>query len=31
MAVTINYEQIRITELDSYLFGQGTHYEWVHI
>ena len=27
MAVTINYEQIRITELDSYLFGQGTHYE----
>ena len=27
MAVTINYEQIRITEVDSYLFGQGTHYE----
>ena len=35
MAVTINYEQIRITELDSYLFGQEhtTRYiiKWVHI
>ena len=21
------YEQLAITELDAYLFGQGTHYE----
>ena len=35
MAVTINYEQIRITELDSYLLDREhtTRYiiKWVHI
>mgnify|MGYP000396977650 FL=1 len=27
MADILNYNDVRISELDSYLFGQGTHYE----